>query len=55
MSYYNSVVNAKSELESKELKQQLLEQLKGYSIAYQHILRADTGNSQIDEILYRLK
>lgn len=54
VSYYNSVVDAKNGLESKELKQRLLEQLKGYSVAYQHILRADTGNSQIDEILYRL-
>ena len=54
VSYYNSFVDEKNGIEDKELKQQLLEQLKNYSIAYHHILHADTGNSQIDEILYRL-
>lgn len=54
VSYYNSFVDKKNGIEDKGLKQRLLEQLKGYSVAYRHILRADTGNSQIDEILYRL-
>ena len=54
VSYYNTFVDKKNGTEDKELKQRLLEQLKEYSVAYRHILRADTGNSQINEILYRL-
>lgn len=54
VSYYNSYVDNENGVENKELKRQLLEQLKRYSIAYHHIVNADTGNSQIDEILYRI-
>lgn len=54
VSYYNSYIDGQNEIENTDLRYQLLEQLKGYSIAYKYILNANTGNNQIDEILYRI-
>lgn len=48
VNFYNSNVT------DKKSKLQMLDQLKGYSIAYHHILNANTGNDHVDEILYRL-